>query len=98
MSHMHGLGFLSAAFGAMQRGVCPSCREVLPPLHHRSYTFTCDQACHTEWVRQLLVQYGETRVITSLETKKSYLVPTRVILEEGITHEALVAYPEVATV
>ena len=73
-------------------GRCPACGLVLPPIRPREVT--CSDACHAVWIEQLVARLGETTAITHFETGKTYLVPTRVILEQGIRGADLRQFPE----
>jgi len=76
----------------LRHGLCPACLHPLPAQRPRTYT--CSEACHAAWIAQIIARHGETRPITSSATGKTYLVPTRVILEQGITGADLPRFPE----
>jgi len=90
-----GLSFVFEELHRMRHGRCAACDRALPPEAGRTRTFTCDDGCHRLWVDRLVAQVGETKILTLAETGKRYAVPTRVILEHGITADALVTFPEV---
>lgn len=94
--NLQGLSFVFDAINQMQAGICPACHQALPPATGvpRRHAFTCDAICHRLWIDRLVRLYGETRRITLAATGKTYLVPTRVILEQGITAVDLPTYPE----
>jgi hypothetical protein len=79
----------------LDAGICPGCWRELPAIAQRTRTFTCSATCHQIWIDRLVARHGETRRITHRETGKVYLVPTRVILEQGIRGSDLPNYPEV---
>lgn len=83
-----------AELGNMQQGVCPVCGNALPTP--RLFTFTCNADCHKTWIDRLVEQHGAVKHITYAPTGKTYAVPTRVILETGITAADLPTFPEVA--
>lgn len=89
---MSGLASLIAELGQLRAGLCPACGQPLPP--DRARPVTCSDVCHQRWIDTLIARYGETSEIRHLETDKVYLVPTRVILERGITGADLHHYPE----
>lgn len=78
----------------LQIGICPACGDPLPEIARRSREFTCSEACHANWIARLIARHGETREITHATTGKVYLVPTRVILEKGISGADLWRFPE----
>jgi hypothetical protein len=90
---MDGLAAIIGELHALRTGICPACDEPLPELAQRTRQFTCSEACHAVWIEQIIARHGETRPITSAETGKTYLVPTRVILEQGITGADLPKFP-----
>jgi len=55
---------------------------------------TCSDTCHEKFVERLIQEFGEFKKVCSLVTGKCYRVPTRVIIERGLTHEELVKFPE----
>ncbi len=91
---IQGLRFVFAALDEIEEGICPACHEPLPARTTRSRDMTCDEVCHEIWIDRIVHKVGLTKRITSTVTGKTYLVPTRVILERGITHDSLVTYPE----
>jgi hypothetical protein len=90
---IEGLQFALAELHKMEHGVCPGCGKRLPAV--RAFTFTCNADCHKVWIDRLVAQHGETKHITYTVTGKTYAVPTRVILEKGISAEDLPSFPEV---
>jgi len=76
----------------MCANICPACDQPLP-VGQRSRAVTCSDDCHRVWIDRLVARYGETREIASAETGVVYVVPTRVILEQGITGADLSRYP-----
>ncbi len=75
-------------------GICPACEKDLPPIGTRTRQLTCDDVCHRVWIERLIAAYGETRRIVDLSTGKTHLVPTRVILEQGVKGSDVSTYPE----
>ena len=57
---------------------------------------TCGPSCHRRLVDQLIEEFGPTKLVTSLRTGKSHLVPTREIIENGVREQDLDNYPVVA--
>lgn len=94
MMTLHGLGFMFDVLNEMEHGICPTCKQRLGPREDRAYDFTCNEACHRAWIDALIARFGEEKVITLAATGKRYRVPTRVILETGITGETITHYPE----
>lgn len=91
---INGLEFVFESIREMSEGICAGCHHPLPPLHQRDFQFTCDAVCHAAWVEALVARFGETRDVTDGDTGKVYVVPTRVILEHGLSHAQLKAFPE----
>lgn len=54
---------------------------------------TCSEKCHEEYVAALIDEFGETKKVTSTVTGKTHLVPTRVIIEQGLNHSDLEKHP-----
>jgi hypothetical protein len=75
-------------------GMCPGCQRSLPPLHIRTRELTCDDRCHRVWIERLIAAHGETRRIVDLSTGKTHVVPTRLILEQGVKGSDLPNFPE----
>jgi hypothetical protein len=88
-----GISGLVDELHALHAGICPACGAPLPPRHTRTREFTCSETCHRAWIDQVIERKGETCEIRSTATGQVYLVPTRVILEVGITHADLVRFP-----
>jgi len=57
-------------------------------------TFTCSDECHEKLVEILIERFGEYKKVCSMVTGKCYRVPTRTIIEQGITHDDLTKFPE----
>lgn len=55
---------------------------------------TCSDKCHEQFVQHLIREFGEFKRVCSTVTGKCYRVPTRVIIEKGLTHDELVKFPE----
>ena len=56
---------------------------------------TCGDSCHRRFVELLIEEFGPTKMVTSLRTGKSHLVPTRAIIEDGVREQDLEKYPVV---
>jgi len=59
-----------------------------------SRILTCSDECHEKLVKILVQKLGEYKKVCSIATGKCYRVPTRTIIEKGLTHEDLVKFPE----
>jgi uncharacterized OB-fold protein len=90
---IEGLQFALAELNKMKDGVCPACGNALTTP--RPFSFTCNADCHKAWIDRLVEQHGEVKHITHVLTGKTYAVPTRVILEKGISAADLPTFPEV---
>jgi hypothetical protein len=86
------LDWIAAVGRAETEGRCAGCGTRL--RRTRTYTLTCDLICHRAWLAQVIARLGPTKRITSLETGKTHLVPTRDLLEKGIRGADLPRYPE----
>ena len=47
-----------------------------------------------EFIQRLIEEFGEFKKVCSMVTGKCYRVPTRHIIENGLTHDQLVQFPE----
>jgi hypothetical protein len=92
MMRMNGLEFVFAELDKLQAGVCAACGRAL--TLPRTREFTCDDQCHARWLDRLVAELGAERIITDGVTGRRYVVPTRVILDKGITYETLMTFPE----
>lgn len=90
---IEGLRFIFDEIAKMQAGICATCEA--PLLTPRQFTYTCDNVCHHAWIERLVRLHGETTNLTDAKTGKVYAVPTRVILETGVTTSTMKQYPEV---
>jgi len=54
---------------------------------------TCSDKCHDKFVNRMLQEFGEYKKITDEDTQISYKVPTKQIIEEGITYDQLKDFP-----
>lgn len=54
---------------------------------------TCSDNCHTKFVEQMIEKFGENKKITDETSGLSYKVPTRLIIEEGISQGQLKNFP-----
>jgi endogenous inhibitor of DNA gyrase (YacG/DUF329 family) len=88
-----GLAALFVELHQLRAGICPACGQPLPRIATRARAFTCSEKCHAAWIEQVVARHGETKEIASFETGRVYLVPTRVILEHGISGADLPRFP-----
>jgi hypothetical protein len=56
-------------------------------------SITCGRACHEALVHELEKEFGVTKKVVDVETGRAYAVPTRDLVERGLTRDQLVAYP-----
>jgi hypothetical protein len=54
---------------------------------------TCGDDCHSKFVEKMLVEFGDYKKITDESSGISYKVPTKQIVEEGITQKQLKDFP-----
>jgi len=54
---------------------------------------TCSDQCHEELARRLVADFGEFKKVVRMSTGIAYKVPTRDIIEKGISEENLDQYP-----
>ena len=74
--------------------LCVVCRREIPPGDPYGRPYTCSEECHVQFVDALERVFGPVRRVGSLRTGKTHLVPTRVILEDGLRECELELYPE----
>jgi len=55
---------------------------------------TCSEACHEVLVQDLTKEFGEFRKVVTADGKKSYKVPVRYIIENGLNVDDLGQFPE----
>ncbi len=60
-------------------------------LNHQN--ITCSEECHSKFVEKMLEEFGEYKKITDDDSGLSYKVPTKQIVEEGITQDQLKNFP-----
>ena len=72
--------------------VCIVCGQQYEAGHGR--VLTCSEPCHEKLVQVLIKKYGEYKKVCSRVTGKYYRIPTRIIIEEGLTHHDLTKFPE----
>jgi len=60
-------------------------------LNHQN--ITCSQECHQIFVKKMLDEFGENKKITDETSGISYKVPTKQIIEDGITQDQLKDFP-----
>jgi len=61
---------------------------------HNYRVYTCSEECHKKLIDKLVKEFGEFKKVIDGETGKAYKVPTRDILEKGLTYLDLTKYPE----
>lgn len=54
---------------------------------------TCSELCHIRFVDFLIEEKGQYQKVIDTESGKSHKVPTRLIIEEGITQMDLKGFP-----
>lgn len=55
---------------------------------------TCSDKCHKHFVKDLIKQFGEFKIVVDQSSGKSYKVPTKDIIEKGLRWRDLSRYPE----
>ncbi len=60
-------------------------------LNHQN--ITCSEECHSKFVEKMLAEFGNYKKITDEDSGLSYKVPTKQIVEEGITQDQLKNFP-----
>jgi len=60
-------------------------------LNHQN--ITCSEECHSKFVEKMLDEFGEYKKITDNVSGLTYKVPTKQIVEKGITQEQLKDFP-----
>jgi hypothetical protein len=55
---------------------------------------TCSDKCHRLFVRELVRQFGEFKLVVDQASGRSYKVPTKDIIEKGLKWRDLSRYPE----
>ena len=66
------------------------CCKTNTTRHHK---MTCGDECHEKYVELLVEKDGTHQMITDIETGMTYNVPTRLVIEKGISQEELKNYP-----
>jgi predicted nucleic acid-binding Zn ribbon protein len=69
---------------------CIVCKEAIV---HSKYMFTCSDLCHEKFVVDCENRFGVEKRVTDFETKISYRVPIRDIIDAGLKYEDLAKYP-----
>lgn len=54
---------------------------------------TCSAKCHSELIEIMEAQFGKYKKITDATTNISYRIPTRDVIENGVTQQDLQKYP-----
>lgn len=54
---------------------------------------TCSEKCHIEYIRILEEKFGKVKKVTDSESRISYKVPTKDIIEKGLKWEDIKKYP-----
>lgn len=70
------------------KGLCVVCGESITKGR-----MTCSENCHEEFIKFCEEQYGVTKKVVDSTTGIVYNVPTREIIEKGLSHEDLHNYP-----
>jgi hypothetical protein len=70
--------------------ICVVCGKA----HTSGRLYTCSEKCHQKFIDELVEKFGEHKKIIDQVTGKAYKVPTRDILEKGLSHSNLPKYPE----
>ena len=76
--------------------ICRSCSNDYSLDSPGARELTCSDSCHRRLVVDLIEEFGPTKLVTSLRTGKTHLVPTIAIIEDGIREQDLEKYPVVA--
>ena len=75
--------------------ICRSCDSDYDLSQPGAWELTCSDSCHETLVDTLVQDFGLTKMVTSLRTGETHLVPTRDIIEKGIREQELDKYPVV---
>jgi hypothetical protein len=65
---------------------------------HDYRLLTCSEECHEKLIQKLIEIFGEYKVVVDVRTGAKHLVPTRIILEEGLSYGDLKKYPVIGWV
>lgn len=68
---------------------CFICGKPCPQNHT-----TCSDTCHEIFVRRMEKEFGGYKKVTDMVTGKTYRVPTRYIIENGLKQTELKNFPE----
>ena len=82
--------------GIQGKRKCQGCGIEYNPYHFaegKMYEITCSIACHEQLVSNLEALFGKKKLVTNARTGKTYIVPTRDIIERGLTANDLDQYP-----
>ncbi len=54
---------------------------------------TCGSKCHEKFVLKMIKKYGLYKKVMDQQTNTAYKIPTRLIIEDGVTQKELKNYP-----
>lgn len=77
-----------AIFDNINKGLCVICGE--PVINGR---ITCSKKCHDEFIKFGEKKFGFVKKVVDITTGITYEVPTKDIIEKGLTWEDLSKYP-----
>lgn len=60
---------------------------------HIQQKITCSDLCHNIFVEHLVKEKGQYQKVIDMETGKAHKVPTKLIIENGITQQDLKSFP-----
>jgi len=81
--------YIDPIFENVGKGLCIICNT---PIHTKGH-MTCSQDCHEKFIIFGEKKFGITKKVIDIETGISYRVPTRDIIEQGLTYQDLSKYP-----
>lgn len=55
---------------------------------------TCSEKCHEYFVKKLEKEFGESKIVIDETTGIAYKIPTRDVIEKGLTWKDLSKYPQ----
>ncbi len=73
--------------------ICIVCGEHIDVENDIKNRITCSQKCHEEFIKFAERKFGTIKKVVCVETGKTYQVPTRDIIEKGLTWRDLPKYP-----
>lgn len=75
-------------FDNVSKGLCIICNT-----HTTEGRVTCSEKCHEEFIKFSEEKFGKEKKVVDQTTGISYQVPTRVIIEKGISWKDLAKFP-----